>query len=1157
MSETKIQGEGENMSKAQRLSSSRTRAALMGTSILMGLSSALVVAMPAFAQDAGAMETVTVTGYRASLTDSTNAKRASVGFTDSVFAEDIGKFPDTNIAEALNRIPGVTISREVDGSGVNVSIRGLGTNFTKILLNGNPITVATTGGTDSANNNREVDLNMFPTELFTQLTVSKTPSPDQIEGGAAGTITMRSMRPFDKPGLQVSYNIQATDQSTTNMAIGKRGTLVVSNTWGSFGLLAGISGVQSNQMVTGWEDGNAGWNLPNLPAGTCGTGNTCGQFGSGAWTILPTIPAGMNVQIPGQPAGTYYPAGTAVTQSILYALNPGLADPTCSPTSPTTACLNQMSTRLSNSLIPRLGRSMFEKGSRDRYNAILSAEYRPSDDLHIYADFIFGRVFNDLNRSDMDWGVRNGNSAENMLPVGLTLRSDWLTNTSLTSGLGGAVESGQFYGAVYGLEARRYREKSDFISINPGLSWDATDLLHVDLQANYTRSHFFRQSPTIMVTSCEDQATVTGAPNCPNGMPVGGPVLTFSNTGSVPNQSINLDLNDPGNFQWDRGRVNMQAERRYSYTLGTHLDVTYGGEKFAVKAGAAYDESYRLITAIQNDVPWQNAVCGNNPSVFLPGPNSGLPTCTGQNTTSTPSGYTTPAFPGYGTGYSQGFPALTYAGSLVPTSALSQYLVPGPTGFITANYDKFFAATGYNNYLSSYYNLIGCTPHCNYSATLGIPVGATPNPPYSQNANTGGGTGGYDDKTVGLYLKAVGTFEIGDRTLKYEGGLRWFQSRQSIITPVNTTDPRNCGPDTICGGANAADDLQDGGKYPNYFLFPVSKSTYQAFLPSLSLVYEVADDFQVRASISRTMSRPNPSAMVGALQFSDPNVSSASLGNPNLTPYYSNNIDIGAELYTGAEGYIGMSLFRKSISGFYNQVNTTRTFAYLAQYGITWATLGPQQQQAYIAGGPGGFSCNSDTTCANQPLTVTQQVNIQGLEIINGMEFDYVQPLDFLTEEYLGVKGFGFNGNVTIIDQKSTGSVPTYATGVAPLQYNLTGYYEDDGVMLRLSYNWNDRTYGSGSNTQNVCLPAVPSGVKPTSCPGGAYIFGAPYGQADFSSSVKLSRVFGDLPSDPELTFDVQNVFSAKAWSYVQLPDAVHSYYIKGQTYLVGLRGTF
>ncbi len=155
------------------------------------------------------LEEVVVTGFRASLESSTEAKKESTGFTDSIFAEDIGKFPDTNIAESFNRVPGITISREISGEGLNIAIRGLGTNFTKILLNGAPVAVASTGRTDSQNTNREVDLDLFPTELFTQLTVHKSSSAHMLEGGAAGTVDMRSARPFDQGGGQrVTYSLQ-------------------------------------------------------------------------------------------------------------------------------------------------------------------------------------------------------------------------------------------------------------------------------------------------------------------------------------------------------------------------------------------------------------------------------------------------------------------------------------------------------------------------------------------------------------------------------------------------------------------------------------------------------------------------------------------------------------------------------------------------------------------------------------------------------------------------------------------------------------------------------------------------------------------------------------------------------------------------------------
>jgi len=369
--------------------------------------------------------------------------------------------------------------------------------------------------------------------------------------------------------------------------------------------------------------------------------------------------------------------------------------------------------------------------------------------------------------------------------------------------------------------------------------------------------------------------------------------------------------------------------------------------------------------------------------------------------------------------------------------------------------------------------------------------------------------------------------------------VRWFESHQTIISPTQHTDPRNAA-------------LVNGGLYPNFFTFSPAKNAYSAFLPNLNVVYNVADDFLVRASLSRTMTRPDPSQMISVVNFSDPTAAAASLGNPSLKPFYSNNIDIGAEYYTGGEGYVSLAVFRKSLSGFTVSQNTTQPFSYLAQFGINYGSLTATQQSALSGRTPGG--CTSDATCAATTITVTQQQNAPGLKIINGIELGYVQPLDFLLEPY-GFKGFGFTGNLTIIDQKSTGSAPSIAVGVAPFTYNVTGYYENGGISARLSYVFTDTSYASGSNQQSVCLPV---GTSSGGCPTGAYLFSKAYGQADFSSSVHLNEVFGqDFPSDPEITFDVQNIFSAKQVTYFQLPDAVHSYYIKGQTYLFGIRGTF
>ncbi len=127
-------------------------------------------------------------------------------------------------------------------------------NFTRVLLNNAPVAVASTGRTDAQNTNREVDLDLFPTELFTQLTVRKSASAAMLEGGAAGTVDMRSARPFDNGGgPRVTYALQGTKNTNADQW-GERASVLASTTWGDkFGALVGLAGVHSEVRVTGFE----------------------------------------------------------------------------------------------------------------------------------------------------------------------------------------------------------------------------------------------------------------------------------------------------------------------------------------------------------------------------------------------------------------------------------------------------------------------------------------------------------------------------------------------------------------------------------------------------------------------------------------------------------------------------------------------------------------------------------------------------------------------------------------------------------------------------------------------------------------------------------------------------------------------------------------
>lgn len=1091
-----------------------TRARLLGTTVLASVG-LLLSAMPASAQEA--METVTVTGYRASLADSTNAKRASVSFTDSVFAEDIGKFPDTNIAEAFNRIPGITISRENDGSGMRVAIRGLDTNHVKITLNGAAVSTASTGNTDANGANREVDLNIFPIELFSQLSVSKTATADQLEGGASGVVAMRSLRPFDNPGTHFSYNLQASDYENSG-ELGQRGTVIASYTDGPFGILVGLSGQINHVMITGYE--GAFNNLTTMsmdarefygtqsnlnPTQTCATSavtspgttstanvTTCNPIGGVNGWGLPTqtnVPGFAPTQAVGVfPTGTGVPAayaGKVITSDLLMAMNPGLS-----------------MAQIGSAIIPRTGRPMFESGTRNRYNGIVSLEYRPTDEMHFYLDSILGVLENDLDREDLMMIGRSGNA------IPMNMKTD----------ANNVVISADFANAQMALEARPYKEKSDYISLNPGMDWQVTDMLHVDAQLNYSRAHFFRDLPTFM-------------PSTPLS------VVHMDNTGAFPVYTMpslpGKGLQDPNNYGWySQSAVRLQQERRYQYTKGAHINASYGGDEFKVQVGAAWDEWYRLVRGYDNGSQFAEAVCGFNPTTYLPGPNT-TSGCSTASSFSIPSAWTT----NWGTGYSAGLGAVpTAQGPLVPHSTVPTYLSAGPNGFAKVNYDALKAASNYSYYASTSAN--GAAANLQDPGRTG----------FSSGTNTNISSSVINEKTWGIYGEIIGTLHRGDQKVRYNIGARFIRTQQAVTGYTSVVDPRNNGPTSA-----ASDDLPDGARYPNFIVPATMKGSYSAFLPSATLVWEIFDDFQLRGAVSRTMTRPNPNSMLPQLGGGGSGADAFTLGNPQLKPFYSTNIDLGAELYTGGEGYVSVGVFKKMITGFPSNYTSVQQFPWLAQFGTVFANFaqGSSQyvnlQNLATAGGCWNTTPGAAQTLDCVNVNITQQRNATGLQTIKGMEFNWVQPLDFMLEEY-GLKGFGWVANVTAISTRTTpnSAAPSVVLNVSPLQYNLTGYYENDGVMLKMSYNYTRGTI-TNSNAYGI-ISGFPSFTQERSLD---------FATVDLSSSVKLSKIFGELPTDPELTFDVQNLFHAlNGRSYKMYPNLMNYSYNGGSLFLLGVRGS-
>ena len=139
-----------------------------------------------------------VVSYRDSLERAIELKRQATGQVDVIMAEDIGKFPDLNLAESMQRVPGVSIARDA-GEGRQISVRGLGPDFTRVRLNGME-GLSTTGGTDASGGNnrgRGFDFNVFASELFNKVEVHKTSSADVEEGSLGATVDLHTPHPFD------------------------------------------------------------------------------------------------------------------------------------------------------------------------------------------------------------------------------------------------------------------------------------------------------------------------------------------------------------------------------------------------------------------------------------------------------------------------------------------------------------------------------------------------------------------------------------------------------------------------------------------------------------------------------------------------------------------------------------------------------------------------------------------------------------------------------------------------------------------------------------------------------------------------------------------------------------------------------------------------
>jgi len=244
-------------------------------SIAIGLFLASAAHAQSAQGDAVELDSISVTGVRASIQKSLVEKHSAGGIVDTISAEDMGKFPDLNLSESLQRIPGLTLERNGVGEGATINLRGLGPEFTSVEING--MSGVSSGGesryTTRSEGSRGFNFEMFSSELFSKTTVYKTGMAEVDEGGLAGTVRMETPRPLDGEGTRMAASVLGNYSELGSTTNPRTALLFSHNHDDVFGIAASLAWAQTD--FTSYEVKASGWQPLSTFNRNCGGGEIC------------------------------------------------------------------------------------------------------------------------------------------------------------------------------------------------------------------------------------------------------------------------------------------------------------------------------------------------------------------------------------------------------------------------------------------------------------------------------------------------------------------------------------------------------------------------------------------------------------------------------------------------------------------------------------------------------------------------------------------------------------------------------------------------------------------------------------------------------------------------------------------------------------------
>lgn len=387
---------------------------------------------PAAAQDSDeVIEEIVTIGIRGSLKASADIKRQSSGVVDAITAEDIGSFPDTNLAESLQRITGVSIDRE-RGEGSRVTVRGFGPQFNLVLLNGRQMPSSGVGGNFGGGTTRSFDFGNLASEGVSSVEVYKTGQANMPTGGIGATLNIKTTRPLE--GQDVSATVAVSGMYDDSRIDGADFTPEISALWSQkfaddkFGI--SVSAIHQERQSGAAQAKVSGWRSFTADTDNC----WCG-VGPSEWGGIPPVGDPNQVNRPTLP-GIY-----SVPQTTSYELN---------------------------------------TYDRTRTNGQLTLQFRPVETITATLDYTYAEM--ELERTYNSFGAWYNFGGQETV---------WTDGPNASPLVYGETSSGADFGTNAGVDG--FVNENNLIGLN--LMWDVSDALTLELDYHDSSAETGANSP--------------------------------------------------------------------------------------------------------------------------------------------------------------------------------------------------------------------------------------------------------------------------------------------------------------------------------------------------------------------------------------------------------------------------------------------------------------------------------------------------------------------------------------------------------------------------------------------------------------------------------------------------------------------------------------